>query len=159
MSEIDEMIIETEESPEIIQDEPTDEKNELLSLRAELEALRAELRSRDELDRANSRMQAELLEFQDYFPEVEIKEIPDDIWQKVKGGASLSASFALHLRKSELEQRRINDFNNKNRKMSAGSLAQGEEEKYFSPAEVRRMTPAQVKSNYDDIINSMRHWN
>lgn len=30
--------------------------------------------------------------------------------------------------------------------------------KYFSPAEVHKMTPREVKANYDDIINSMKEW-
>ena len=42
--------------------------------------------------------------------------------------------------------------------MSAGSLASDEGEKYYSPSEVKKMSPAQVRANYDDIIESMRHW-
>ena len=137
----------------------SDSCDEVALLRAELEALRGELSKRDELDRANSRMNAELSEFSEYFPETELASIPDEIWEKVKRGASLSATYALYLRKNEERQKKIGDFNEKNRRMSAGSLLKGESEKYYSPSEVKRMTPAQVKSNYDDIIASMKHWN
>ena len=137
----------------------TEALDEISLLKNELEALRLELKSRDEREEMNSRMLKELNEFQEYFPEVDIRGIPDEIWEEVKNGASLSASFALNLRKIEIERKKVNDFNEKNRRMSAGSLIQGDGEKFYSPSEVKRMTPAQVKAHYDDIVASMRHWN
>ena len=137
----------------------TEALDEVSLLKNELEALRLELKSRDEREEMNSRMLKELNEFQEYFPEVDIRGIPDEIWEEVKNGASLSASFALNLRKIEIERKKVNDFNEKNRRMSAGSLIQGDGEKFYSPSEVKRMTPAQVKAHYDDIVASMRHWN
>ena len=137
----------------------TEALDEVSLLKNELETLRLELKSRDEREEMNSRMLKELNEFQEYFPEVDIRGIPDEIWEKVKNGASLSASFALNLRKIEIERKKVNDFNEKNRRMSAGSLIQGDGEKFYSPSEVKRMTPAQVKAHYDDIVASMRHWN
>ena len=71
----------------------------------------------------------------------------------------MSAEFSLHLRKKENERKRISGINEKNRKMSAGSIGVSDGERYYSPAEVRKMTPAQVKAHYDDIIESMRNWN
>lgn len=139
--------------------EKSAEADEVAALKEELEALRAQLKAREEEERATLRMNAELFEFEEYFPEVELASIPDEIWKKVKSGASLSASFALFKRREELKNKRISDLNTKNRKMSAGSIAGGEGEKYFSPSEVKRMTPEQVKSNYDRILESMRHWN
>jgi hypothetical protein len=141
---------------ELVDEVPSDE---ISSLRAEIDALKSELSKRDELDRAHSRMNTELKEFSEYFPDTELTSIPDEIWERVKNGASLAATYALFLRKSEREQKKIGDFNEKNRRMSAGSLMKGEGERYYSPAEVKKMTPAQVKSNYDDIIASMKHWN
>lgn len=135
------------------------EPDEVSLLKAELENLKTELKLRDEKEHINSRMMAELEEFQDYFPEIDVHQIPSEVWEKVKSGASLSASFALNLRKKEIERKKVSDFNEKNRRMSAGSLLQGEGEKYYSPSEVKKMTPAQVRSHYDEIIESMRHWN
>ena len=137
----------------------TEELDEISLLKNELEALRLELKSRDEREEMNSRMLKELNEFQEYFPEVDIRAISDEVWEQVKNGASLSASFALNLRKIEIERKKVNDFNEKNRRMSAGSLIQGDGENYYSPSEVKRMTPAQVKAHYDDIVESMRHLN
>lgn len=146
---------------DISSEEVTEEsKNDEISmLRAELDDLRAKLLEKEQIERAESRMQRELSEFEDYFPEVSLEEIPDEVWQKVKVGASLSAQYSLFRRRAELEKRRISDFNEKNRKMSAGAAGHGEGEKYYSPAEVKRMSPAQVKTHYDEIIESMRHWN
>ena len=137
----------------------TEELDDISLLKNELEALRLELKSRDEREEMNSRMLKELKEFQEYFPEVDIRAISDEVWEQVKNGASLSASFALNLRKIEIERKKVNDFNEKNRRMSTGSLIQGDGENYYSPSEVKRMTPAQVKAHYDDIVESMRHWN
>lgn len=149
----DDLLQMTEETPA---EEPIDE---LALLKSELENLKQELRARDEREALQSRMIREIKEFQDYFPEVDIKGVSDEIWDQVKRGASLSAAFALDLRKAELERKKVSDFNEKNRRMSAGSLMNGDEEKYYSPSEVKKMTPAQVKLHYDDIVESMRHWN
>ena len=137
----------------------TEEIDEVSLLKAELEVLRMELKSRDEREAINSRILKELTEFEEYFPEVDIQSIPEEIWEQVKCGASLSASFALNLRKIEIERKKVNDFNEKNRRMSAGSLMKNDGEKYYSPSEVKRMSQAQVKAHYDEILESMRHWN
>ena len=149
------------DAPDVEIDESSDkeELDELSLLKSEIDSLRQELRARDEREQANSRMLNELTEFSEYFPDVDIHNIPNEVWEQVKNGTSISAAFALNLRKMELEKKKVSDFNDKNRRMSAGSLLGGEGEKYYSPAEVKRMTPAQVKSHYDDIIESMRHWN
>ena len=159
---MDEMNILVEEAESVVEDELIeeleDDVGELELLRAEVQRLRTELYEREELDRVNSRMKNEMAEFEEYFPETDISSIPDEIWEKVKGGASLASSFALYQRKIEMEAQRISDFNKRTRKMSAGSLASDEGEKYYSPSEVKKMSPAQVRANYDDIIESMRHW-
>ena len=159
---MDEMNILVEEAESVVEDELIeeleDDVGELELLRAEVQRLRTELYEREELDRVNSRMKNEMAEFEEYFPETDIASVPDEIWEKVKGGASLASSFALYQRKIEMEAQRTSDFNKRTRKMSAGSLASDEGEKYYSPSEVKKMSPAQVRANYDDIIESMRHW-
>lgn len=142
-------------------DEDFEEKreDELSVLRGEIEILRAQLKEREELDKANERLRAELADFYEVFPDTPPDQIPSEIWEKVRKGASLSAEYSLLLRRRELEKKRIGDINEKNRRMSAGSVNSGEGEKYYSPSEVKRMSPTQVKAHYDDIIESMRHWN
>lgn len=149
----------TEEAPSQEPDELSLIKAEKEAIIAELEEAKAKLHAREEEDRAMARINSEISEFKVYFPEAELTEIPDGVWESVKKGANLSASFALHLRKNELERERIDGFNKKNRQLSAGSLISREGEGYYSRAEVLKMSREQVRAHYDDIVESMRHWN
>lgn len=140
-------------------EEGAKEKSELDKLYEELETLKGELARRDALDESNKRMLRECEEFREYFPDSELSSVPDEVWESVKGGVPLAAAYALYSRKNELHKNRINEINQRNKDMSAGSVKRGGEDKFYSPSEVRAMTREQVKSNYTDIIESMRHWN
>ena len=140
-------------------EEGEEEKSELDKLYEELETLKGELARRDALDESNKRMLRECEEFREYFPDSELSSVPDEVWESVKGGVPLAAAYALYSRKNELHKNRINEINQRNKDMSAGSVKRGGEDKFYSPSEVRAMTREQVKSNYTDIIESMRHWN
>lgn len=161
MNENEALVLEFEDgdgevAPDVLEELEVDE---LSVLRKELDNLRSELRAREEMERAQTRFLNEISEFEEYFPEVDLYSIPDEIWERVKNGSSLASSYALFLRRIDMEKKKVGDFNEKNRRMSAGSLMSGENERYFSPSEVKKMTPAQVRSNYDDIVASMKHWN
>ena len=140
-------------------EEGAKEKSELDKLYEELDTLKGELARRDALDESNKRMLRECEEFREYFPDSELSSVPDEVWESVKGGVPLAAAYALYSRKNELHKNRINEINQRNKDMSAGSVKRGGEDKFYSPSEVRAMTREQVKSNYTDIIESMRHWN
>ena len=140
-------------------EEGEEEKSELDKLYEELDTLKGELARRDALDESNKRMLRECEEFREYFPDSELSSVPDEVWESVKGGVPLAAAYALYSRKNELHKNRINEINQRNKDMSAGSVKRGGEDKFYSPSEVRAMTREQVKSNYTDIIESMRHWN
>lgn len=160
----DELIVEQEEDiTEQTEFEDASERSaepdELEVMRGELEALRAELSRRDAIEREREHADAEFSRFREYFPKTSPEEIPKEVWEAVKNGESLAGAYSLHLRRGELERERIGEFNKKTRRMSAGSLNCDRDDKYFSPAEVRKMSAAQVKQHYDDIIESMRHWN
>lgn len=133
--------------------------SELDAMKRELEELRATLAERDRRDAERERAEAELGRFREYFPTVSHSDIPGEVWESVRGGESLAGAYSLYLRRGELERERISEFNKKTSRMSAGSLTRDGDDKYFSPAEVKKMTPAQVRQNYDDIVESMRHWN
>ena len=163
IEEIPEKDIEIEEEQMPTPDAPTEEaqegEGELEDLRKEIECLRGELARRDALDESNKRMLRECEEFKEYSPDAELSSVPDEVWEKVKGGLPLSAAYALFVRKTEMQKSRVEQINRKNREMSAGSVRNGGDEGYYSPAEVKSMTPDQVRANYTDIIESMRHWN
>lgn len=161
MEELEMMPLECEqvEEAEAIPEVEVSEGDELSLLRAEVEELRAMLREREELDAVNARMRSELEEFYEYFPSVDPRSVPDEVWTKVKNGDSLAATYSLFERKRAREEQKAFEHNQKMRKMSSGALESRGAENYFSPDEVRKMTPSQVKSHYDDIVESMRHWN
>lgn len=162
MDELEMMPLEVEEDLEQVGESLEDEAcatDELSALRKEVEELRSILREREELDAVNLRMRSELEEFYEYFPSVDPKSVPDDVWEKVRGGASLAATYSLFERKRARDEQKALEHNQKMRKMSSGALESRGAENYFSPDEVRKMTPSQVKSHYDDIVESMRHWN
>lgn len=143
----------------LIEEDNTEASDEVSALKAEIDKLRMQLEERELLDRVNKRMNAELAQFEEYFPDVAMEDIPQEVWEKVRAGASLSAQYSLYQRRKELEKRKIGEVNGQNRKMSTGAISHGDGEKYYSPSEVRRMSPAQVKKHYDEIVESMRHWN
>lgn len=157
-----------EESIEIVEEnaeipaEPSEaeqEKSELERLMEEIEDLRGELARRDAIDESNKRMLRECEEFKEYFPDTELSAVPDEVWESVREGTSLAAAYALFARRTEMHKSRVEQINLKNQEMSAGSVRRGGDEKYYSPTEVKAMTPEQVRSNYAEIIESMRHWN
>lgn len=145
-------------SPTDGQEDPPEQKS-IEELEREVSELRERLREREELDRAQSRVARELDSFAELFPDTDLHEIPQSVWDEVRRGGSLCAGFALHIRLRELERERIAQKNERNRRMSSGSILGGESESYYSPDEVKRMTPRQVREKYDDIIESMKHWN
>lgn len=149
------------ESDDILSGEPFDkhENEEFESLKAEVERLRGALELQAERERNNARMVKECGEFRSYFPEVAYESIPDEVWESVKGGIPLAYSYALYEKRTERARSLAQSVNSRNTGMSSGALSRNTDERYFSPKEVRSMSREQVKANYTDIIESMRHWN
>ena len=139
-----------------------DELTEIEALRAELETLREENRalkeSREKEERQNSRMEKEIAEFSEYFPDTELSDVPESVWEEVRRGLPLSAAYARHEQKVRNQKRRADEVNEANGNRSGGSVAGGRDY-YYSPSEVRKMSASEVKKNYTHIINSMKHWN
>ena len=50
-------------------------------------------------------------------------------------------------------------INARNAEQSAGAVTNTTDSGYFSPTEVRKMSPDEVKKNYSMIIESMKKWN
>lgn len=125
---------------------------ELERLRAENQALRAELENA-------KRLESELADFASIFPEQDIRAIPDEVWQDVRAGNSLSAAFALYERKRINLEKRAEQINQLNAYRSAGQAGNNAVREYFSPDEVRAMSQSEVRANYKRIIESMKKWN
>lgn len=143
-----------------LEDEAAEEKNEqqeseLEALRRQNEDLKRELEERKTL---SGRLETEISEFSEMFPEVALTDIPESIWAEVKSGLPLSAAYARHERKRTLGEKRAAEANDTARDNSSGSVT-GTPDYYYSAEEVRKMSAAEVKKNYSHIINSMKRWN
>ena len=133
-----------------------DEKDELELLRTELGTLRQEI---EEKKKVFERMSREIGEFSEIFPERSVSDIPDSVWESVKGGIPLAAAYALYERKNALRADTASRINERNGSISTGPVGRASTENFYTPDEVRKMTREEVKQNYSKILESMKKWN
>ena len=133
-----------------------DEKDELELLRTELGTLRQEI---EEKKKVFERMSREIGEFSEIFPERSVSDIPDSVWESVKGGIPLAAAYALYERKNALRADTASRINERNGSTTTGPVGRASTENFYTPDEVRKMTRAEVKQNYSKILESMKKWN
>ena len=128
---------------------------------ARMDALERELASLKELlekrDAQAARMEKELDEFTALYPHISTRTLPDSVWEDVARGVPIAAAYALAERRRSREAEIANETNQINKARSSGALT-GTESDYFSPSEVRSMTPSEVRSNYNKILYSMQKW-
>lgn len=132
------------------QPQPPTPEDELTALRERVRVLETEIEARERAGR-------ECEEFGQYFPDIPLQAVPDEVWGRVRSGVPLSAAYALY----EARTRREHEAHERERmRTEAMSLGVPDEatRDYFSPAEVRAMSPCEVRANYDRIFESMRHW-
>ena len=126
------------------------------ALLAENSRLRTELETAQAL---HARMADELGEFHTLFPEVTTAAIPESIWEQVRRGVPLAASYALYEKKREIAMRHAEEINAQNSRLSAGQAGVNTSSEYFTVDEVNRMSHAEVRANYEKIRESMKKWN
>ena len=105
----------------------------------------------------DARVEREYAEFCELFPDLSIRELPDEVWQDVKNGTSLAAAYALAEKKRAVALGRAKVSNAQNRARSVGAVRNAQNDE-FSPAEVRAMTSAEVRANLPKIMRSMQKW-
>lgn len=130
--------------------------DERVALKAELERLRTELAS---LSGKKGAFISEIKEFSEIFGAAALSEIPESVWESASDGVPLAAAYALYEKKTARQKELADAVNKKNASMSAGAVKSVTESGFFSPSEVRAMTPKEVKKNYNLIIESMKKWN
>ena len=130
----------------------TSAETELEALRAEVQKLKAEIEN-------TKRLETELLDFTEVFPEQDIRTIPDEVWQNVRKGNSLAAAFALFERKKAHLEAKATEVNQINAYRSSGRAGSDTASEFFSPDDVRAMSQSEVRANYSRIIESMKKWN
>ena len=134
----------------------TESTDELALLREQVRRLTEEL---NEKNAQSERIASELGEFYELFPEADIKALPEEVWDGVKAGTSLAASYALYNHRVNAREARAREINERNSSLSTGRVSVGGASEYFTPDEVKAMSRAEVKANYSKIIESMKKWN
>lgn len=128
------------------------------SLKEQITALKEQISQLEAAKDMQSRVFKELGDFRDLFPEIELDAIPESVWESVKKGTPLIASYALYERQMEAERARIALINAANASRSPGIAGKNTASEYFSPDEVRKMSRAEVHANYSKIRESMKKW-
>ena len=131
---------------------PPDHEAEIARLNEEIRILNQRLTQKQERE---SLMGIQIEEFSKDFPEVDLKSIPEEVFDGMRSGNSLASSYALY----KIRADRISEQNQKNAYRSSGRIGKSAASEYFSADEVRKMSPAEVKANYTKIIESMKKWN
>ena len=130
--------------------------NEADALRHEIGILKTQL---DESRRAQQKLAGELGEFNTLFPDTALSDIPEEVWNQVKQGIPLTASYALYEKKAGIQSRKAEEINRRNASLSAGIAGQNTSPEFYTPDEVRAMSRSEVHNNYDKILRSMKKWN
>ena len=89
-------------------------------------------------------------------PEAQPSEVqtPDPILTEL---TSLRAELSELRRELDL-RRRADEINARNASLSAGRVGTSLAPEYYTPDEVRAMTPSEVRENYEKIRASMKKW-
>ena len=93
------------------------------------------------------------------FPKLNASAVPDEVWDRVKEGDSLSASYCLWLVKTVKEKKRIDGVNEKNRLAAMPQVSDDKSrEGFFTRETVKNMSREQIRKNLDGILRSMDSW-
>jgi seryl-tRNA synthetase len=130
----------------------------IASLLEEISTLKEQIAKLEALKQTEARILAEIGHFVALFPDVPVEELPDEVWESVRAGAPLAASYALYERKRAAKAKRVAAINQKNASRSPGAAGTDTASEYFTPDEVRRMSRAEVHANYSKIKESMKKW-
>ena len=116
--------------------------------------------SAPEKTNAKDKMKADIALLKELFPALTADEIPDEVWESVKEGQSLAASYALYFLQTVKEQERIEKLNAENEKKASPRVKNDKaEEDYYSFETVKNMAPGEVRKHYAAILKSMDSWN
>lgn len=126
--------------------------SKISSLNEELEGYKTAIK-RQEL------INEQISEFSELFPSIAINAIPDEVWSEVKKGSSLAASYAVYEKRITEAARKIESVNLKNASSAAGSVGKHPAQEFFSPDDVRKMSPSEVRASFAKIKRSMEKWN
>ena len=94
-------------------------------------------------------MGAEIKRFRELFPDVSADTIPDEVWDDVQSGATLSHAYALYLASTNALARYADDVNKRNSSVGAYASSEGSTEPVFTKEQVEKMSNKDIKNNYN----------
>ena len=159
--ELTEEIASEEDTPEAVteaeseSDRPLTDEETVNILREELKSLKNELES---TRAAYERLSGECAEFSELYPSIPVTALPDSVWQSFKSGVPLAAAYALYEKKQAKRNAAAAAHNKTTKSAGFGCLGNNTENDFFTPDEVRAMTRADVRKNYQKILRSMENW-
>ena len=114
------------------------------------------LKDFEENKRRADRYTVEMREFKELFPDVDRRKIPQEVWDAVKAGTDLSSAYAKYERRQALKAAKAEKVNAANKQTAAPKIKQSEKtEKYFTMEEISKMSPSEVRENYEAILKSL----
>ena len=123
-------------------------ESEIASLEGELERRRAE----------TDRAAREYADFRELYPDLDLEELAPEVIEAVDRGVPLAAAQALYEKRMQKRGEQVAAHNSANKGASFGSVGKAPDADYFTPDEVRGMTQAEVRANYQKILGSMKSW-
>lgn len=123
-------------------------EEQILALEGELERKKAE----------TDKKACEYAEFKALYPNVDENELSPEVTEMVEGGVPLAAAYALYEKKQAKRNAAAAAHNKTTKSAGFGCLGNNTENDFFTPDEVRAMTRADVRKNYQKILRSMENW-
>lgn len=136
-----------------------DYESVILELNEKICALNEEIEGYKLAAKHQEAITEQLNEFSELFPEIAVKSVPEEVWESVKRGNSLAASYAVYEKRVTEAAKRIERINAKNASSSAGAIDKHTSQEFFTPDDVRKMSPSEVHANFAKIKRSLGKWN
>ncbi len=110
--------------------------------------------------REDGKRRADLAEFRQLFPDIPVKDVPQEVWDAVNKGRTLTDSYMRYERTESVRRATAEAQNQKNTASAAPAPPKTAPAtpKHFTQAEVAKMSQEEVRKNYDRIIQSMPLW-
>lgn len=142
-----------------IEDTESEEQKLIQQMQTTISSLKEQIAELEQARDTQEKMLGQLSDFASLFPAVDIDTVPESVWESVKKGTSLAAAYALYEKRMEAERVKIERINSINSLKSAGAAGKNTANEYFTPDDVKKMSRAEVRSNFSKIKKSMAKWN
>ncbi len=133
---------------------PEEIAQELYEARESKKAMRKQSRQKKSDEEAS----AEIKRFRELFPDVAAEDIPEEVWEDVAGGSTLSHAYALYMVGQDSLKRHADEVNARNSVKGAAASSDGSTEPVFTKEQVEKMSGKDVKNNYKGILKAMKNW-